>query len=167
MKGTDKFLLAIVTGVVILVAIVFALTLTRANVPQYQAEDTPQGVVHNYLVAMQLEEYERARSYLSPTLAGYPADADQFAADVDRASYQFSRYSDDVSLAIESADVQGDKAKVVVRKTVFHRNFLFDGGGSSSTFDVTLRREGSAWKIATAGMYWSSCWTDRGWVFCR
>jgi len=167
MKGTDKFLIAIVAGVVILVAVVFILTLTRANAPQYQAEDTPQGVVHNYLVALQLEEYERARNYLSPTLAGYPASVDQFTADVNRASYQFGLYDDDVSLAVESADVQGDKAEAVVRKIVFYRDFLFDGVGSSSTFDVTLRREGGTWKIATAERYWSPFWTDRSGITCR
>lgn len=167
MKGTDKFLIAIVAGVVILVAVVFVLTLTRANAPQYQAEDTPQGVVHNYLVALQLEEYERALSYLSPTLAGYPADADQFAADIDRASYQFAGYGDDVSLAVESANVQGDKAKVAVRQTVFYRGSLFSTSESSSGFDVTLRREGGAWKIVTAGLYWSPCWTARGSIDCR
>ena len=167
MRGTDKFLMAIVAGVVILVAVAFVLTLLRVNAPQYQAEDTPEGVVHNYLVALQLEEYERARSYLSPTLPGYPADAEQFAADVDRASYQFGRYNDDVSLAVESANVQGDKAKVVVRKTVFYRGDLFDTGESSYTFYVTVRREGGAWKIAAAEEYWSECWTARGSVYCR
>jgi len=166
MKGTDKFLIAIIAGVAILVAVVFALTLLRFNAPQYQVEDTPEGVVHNYLLALELQEYERARSYLSPTLPGYPADADQFDADVDRDSYQFGRYGDDVSLAVESADVRGDKAKVVVRQTVFYREFLFGGGESSSTFDVTLRREGGVWKIATAAMYWSPCWTARGGVNC-
>jgi len=166
-KGTDKFLIAIVVGVVILVAAAFALTLLRVNVPQYQAEDTPQGVVHNYLVALQLDEYERARSYLSPTLPGYPADADQFAADVDRAPYQVGRYNDDLSLAVESANVQGDKAGVTVRKTLFYRGGLFDSGESSYTFDVTVRREGGAWKITAAEEYWSDCWTTRGSVYCR
>ena len=167
MKGTDKFLIAIVAGVVILVAVAFVLTLTRANAPQYQSEDTPQGVVHNYLVALQMEEYERARSYLSPTLAGYPTDTDQFASDVDRAPYQFGQYHDDVSLAVESANVQGDKARVTVRKTVFYRGVLLDSGESSSTFDVTVRREGVAWKITTAEEYWSPCWIARSGVYCR
>jgi hypothetical protein len=165
-KGTDRFLIAIVAGVVILVVVVFALTLLRVNAPQYQAEDTPQSVVHNYLVALQLEEYERARSYLSPTLSGYPADADQFAADIDRTFYQFGRY-DDVSLAVESANVQGDTARVFVHKIVFYRDLLFETRESSSIFDVTLRREGGAWKITTAEQYWTSCWTSRSGLYCR
>jgi len=167
MKGTDKFLMAIVAGVVILVVVVFILTLTRFNAPEYQAEDTPQAVVHNYLLALQLQDYERARSYLSPTLPGYPADTVQFATDVDRNAWQFARYGDDVSLAVESATVNDDTARVTVRQTVLYRGPLFSTSETSSNFYVTLRRERSAWKIATAGQYWSPCWTARGSVDCR
>jgi len=77
MKNTDKFLVGIVVGVVVLVATAFAVALLRPK-PTYQLEDTPKGVAHNYLLALQQEDYKRAYGYLSPTIEGYPTSAEAF-----------------------------------------------------------------------------------------
>ncbi len=158
MKGTDKFLIAIVAGVVLLVGVVLALALLRPNQPSYQPDDTPEGVAHNYLLALQLEDYERAYGYLSPTLPGYPADIETFERNVQKRRWSFGYYDDDVSLAIEAVNVSGDRAKIVVRKTEFYRGGLFDSGQYSNTFDMTLRREQSAWQVTGSDRYWASCW---------
>jgi len=158
MKGTDKFLIGIVAGVVVLVGIVLALALLQPNQPGYQADDTPEGAAHNYLLALQLEEYERAYGYLSPTLPGYPANLEAFERHVRNNRWSFGYYNDDVSLAIESVNVTGDRAKIVVRKTEFYRGGLFDSGQYSDTFDMTLRREAGAWKVAGSDRYWADCW---------
>ena len=158
MKGTDKFLIAIVAGVVLLVGVVLALALLRPNQPSYQPDDTPEGVAHNYLLALQLEDYERAYGYLSPSLLGYPADVETFERNVQNSRWSFGYHDDDVSLAVESVNVSGDKAKIVVRKTEFYRGGLFDSGQYSNTFDMTLRREQSAWQVTGSDRYWASCW---------
>jgi hypothetical protein len=158
MKGTDRFLIGIVAGVVVLVGVVLALALLRPNQPGYQPDDTPEGVAHNYLLALQLDEYERAYGYLSPTLPGYPADAETFERDVQDNRWSFGYYDDDVSLAIEAVNVTGDRAKIVVRKTEFYRGGLFDSGQHSTTFDMILRREEGAWKVADSDRYWAGCW---------
>ncbi len=158
MKGTDKFLIAIVAGVVILVGAVLAVALLRPNQPTYQPDDTPEGVAHNYLLALELEEYERAYGYLSPTLPGYPANAEKFVSNVEGERWSFGYYDDDVSLAVDAVSVTGDRAKVVVRRTVFNRGGLFDSGQYSTTFDMTLRSEDGMWKIADSDRYWASCW---------
>jgi len=158
MKGTDKFLIAIVAGVVLLVGVVLALALLRPNQPSYQPDDTPEGVAHNYLLALQLEEYERAYGYLSPKLPGHPDDAETFERDVRDNRWSFGYYDDDVSLAVESVNVRDDRAKIVVRKTEFYRGGLFDSGQHSTTFDMTLRREEDTWKVADSDRYWASCW---------
>jgi hypothetical protein len=158
MKGTDKFLIAIVAGVVILVGVVLTIALLRPDQPGYQPDDAPEGVAHNYLLALQQEDYERAYGYLSPTLAAYPANVDQFTSHVEEYRWSFGYYDDDVSLAIESVDVIGDRAKIVVRKTEFYRGGLFDSGQHSTTFDMTLRREQGTWKVTDSDRYWASCW---------
>jgi hypothetical protein len=158
MKKTDKFLIAIVAGVVFLVLVVFAVALLRPNQPTYEPDDTPEGVAHNYLLALQLEEYERAYGYLSPTLPGYPADVETFERNVSNDRWSFGYYDDDVSLAVEAVDVSGDRAKVVVRKTEFYQGGPFDSGQSSSTFEMVLRHEDGAWKITESDRYWASCW---------
>jgi len=168
MKGTGKFLFAIAVGVVILVAALLISALLRFETPQYQAEDTPRGVVHNYLMALQLKDYERARSYLSPTLPGYPvnteqfaADVDGFAADVNRPPYDVNWYKVDVSLVVESAEVSNDWASVLVRRTILQRGDLLDEAQGSSTFYVSLQLVDGAWKISWADRYWSDCWAYR------
>lgn len=158
MKGTDKFLLGIVAGIVLLVGAVLVVALLRPNEPSYQPDDTPEGVAHNYLLALQLEEYERAYGYLSPMLSGYPDEVEAFERDVEDHRWSFDFESDDVSLAIESVDVSGNRAKIMVRRTQFYRGGLFDSGQYSNTFDMTLRREAGVWKVAESDRYWADCW---------
>jgi hypothetical protein len=159
MKGTDRFLIAIVAGAVLLVGVVLALALLRTNQPGYQPDDTPEGVAHNYLLALQLEDYERAYGYLSPTLPGYPADVGTFEHNLLLSHWGFFSPFEDVSLAVESVKVSGDGARVVVRRTEFYRFGLFDSGQHSTAFDMTLHREQSAWRVTDSERYyWASCW---------
>ena len=65
---------------------------------------------------------------------------------------------DDVSLAVESVNVTGDRAKIVVRKTEFYRGGLFDSGQDSTTFDMTLRRTDDEWEISESDRFWVRCW---------
>ena len=173
MKVT-KFLFAIAVGVVILVAALLISAVLRFKTSGYQAEDTLEGVVHNYLLALRLKDYERARSYLLTTLPGYPADLDQFVADVDRLAadvnsppYDVNWYKYDVSLTVESAEVSDDWASVLVRRTKLQQGDLFDGEQSSSTFYVSLQLVDGGWKISWADRYWSDCWVYRDSPACR
>jgi hypothetical protein len=158
MKGTDRFLITLVAGMLLLVGLTFGLALLRPNRPAYQADDTPEGVVNNYLLAIQRGDHSRAYGYLSPKLRGYPADAERFAADVDDNRWSFGYYDDDVSLAIEKIDLWDDKATVSVRKTSYYRGGLFDNGQYSTSFRVTLHHEDGAWKILDSDRYWANCW---------
>lgn len=158
MRGTDKFLIAIVAGIVLLVGAVLALILLRPNQPSFQPDDTPEGIAYNYLLALELEDYERAYGYLSPRLPGYPDDAETFERNVGDHRWSFGYRDDDVSLAVESVKVTGDRAKLVVGKTEFYRGGLFDSGQYSTTFAMTLRREEGVWKITASDRYWASCW---------
>jgi hypothetical protein len=158
LKGTDKFLIGIVVGIVLLVGAVLAVALLRSNQPSYQSDDTPEGVAYNYLLALQLEDYERAYGYLSPTLQGYPGDVDAFERDMEDNRWSFGYYDGDVSLAIESVDVSGDRARIVVRRTQFYGGGLFNSGQYGRTFNMTLRREADAWKITGSDLYWAGCW---------
>src|SRR5262245_57084040 len=116
MKSTDKFLIGIVIGVIVLIGIAFAVVLLRPQ-PTYQAEDTPEGVAHNYLLALQQEDYARAYNYLSPSLEGYPASADEFKEDIDRQGWQFHELADgSTTLAIESSHQTGEQAEVSVQE---------------------------------------------------
>ena len=88
MKKTDKFLIGIVIGIVLLIAVAFAVALKKPDAT-YKAEDTPEGIAFNYLFALQQREYERAYGYLSPKIIGYPKNAEAFADDVREYSWNF------------------------------------------------------------------------------
>jgi len=173
-KVTDKFLLAIAVGMVILVAALLISALLYFEPDQYRADDTPEGVVHNYLLALELKDYERAYSYLLADLPGRPASVKQFAADidelianVDHPPYGVNWYKDDVSLTVESARVRGDWSQVSVRGTRAQPGALFGDGNRSYIFYVSVRREEGAWKIEFAEWYWSYCWNDPADHRCR
>lgn len=156
MKNTDKFLIGIVAGIVALVIAAFVVTLTRPE-PTYQPEDTPKGVTHNYLLALQKEEYERAYGYLSPTLDGYPADVDEFIEAMADHSWRF-RLDTDATLAVESDRVTGSRATVKVRESRFRGGGLMDSSQSVTQFDMELQLEEGVWKIVDADYYFASCW---------
>jgi hypothetical protein len=159
MNTSDKWLVGIVAGAVLLVCVAVAVTLLRPK-PAYRSEATPAGVTHNYLLALKQQQYARAYGYLSPRLPGYPPDARAFADDVDEQSaYTFD--FDGVSLETDGARERSDRTIVTVRKTTFSSDGLSGSQQYTSTFDVALRREGTAWKIIHADDYWAGEWEQK------
>jgi hypothetical protein len=161
MRSTDKLLVGIVVGAVLLVAAALAVTLLRPQ-PTYQPEDTPEGVVHNYLLALQQGEYKRAYSYLSPTIVGYPPLPQTFERTVRDNSWQFPLGDTSTALEVLSARLEGGEAVVTVQETSFYQGGLFDSGQTTQTFEVRLRRDpsGMAWKLVDADSYWMYCWNQ-------
>jgi len=161
MKTTDKFLIGIVAGVILLVGVAFAVLFLRPK-PTYQSDDTPEGVTHNYLLALKQKDLARAYGYLSPTLAGYPASPEAFTEDVEnhRGYYWYFGPGDDsVTLEIESVRTIGDdRAVVSVRERHYYRSGLFGSNEYANTFDMTLRRWNDRWQIVASDLYWASCW---------
>jgi hypothetical protein len=161
MKNTDKFLIGLVIGIIVLVGVAFAVALQRPQ-PTYQAEDTPAGIAFNYLFALQQKDYQRAYGYLSPTLPGYPATASAFEHDLDEYAWQIRDLDNETtSLAVTATRLDGDRAEVEIKETHFYRGGLFDSNQYTTTFDMTLQRENGGWKIIKASSYWASRWTDQ------
>lgn len=162
MKSPDKFLIGIVIGVVVLLAVVFGVILTRPEV-DYLPEDTPEGVAHNYLLALQKEDYQRAYKYLDPHLEGYPKTLNAFKRDVGRNRWEF-RSGESISLDVQSSAYQGENiAYVDVRETHFYTGELFSSSQSTSTFEMYLVLDSSTseWKIADSDFYFAWCWNNK------
>ena len=161
MKKTDKLLLGIVAGIVLLVVVAFVLALNKPK-PAYQSEDTPGGVAFNYLFALQQKEYERAYRYLSPSIAGYPREAETFADDIHDHSWTFRNLdSSSTTLEVDSVNINGKRADVKIRETRFYEGDLFNSSQYTNLFNMTLRQnEKGEWKIEDADDYWLWCWNN-------
>ena len=61
----DRFLTGILVGIGLLVVIALAVFFTRKDSETYISDDTPEGVVHNYVVALLKKDYEKAYGYLA------------------------------------------------------------------------------------------------------
>lgn len=158
MLGRDRFLLVIVAAAILLVVVAF-LVAYRRPAPTYRAEDTPDGVAFNYLLALQQRNYERAYGYLAPTLYDYPASAEEFVDELTKRA-MLGRL-DSATLEIGATDVTGDLAVVEVERTTFAEGGLFDSGQYSDTFNMKLRRVDGAWKLVEADDFWWYCWHQK------
>jgi hypothetical protein len=158
MKQTDRFLWGIVVGSVLLAAASFIMVL-RLPQPTYIEDATPEGVVHNYLLALKRKDYGRAYQYLDNSLPGYPNSPEEFHQDVTRSQWNFSAvYENNVSLDIHSIEEQGMFAVVKVRESRFYDRGLFSSEQVTSNFNVNLINTNSNWKITSADSYWYRCW---------
>lgn len=61
----DKFLTGILVGIGALIVLVLALFFTRQDKREYLSENTPEGVAHNYALALIEKDYEKAYGYLA------------------------------------------------------------------------------------------------------
>jgi hypothetical protein len=158
MKKTDRFLIVIVAGIVLLVAVTLIVSL-RQPAATYQPEDTPEGVAHNYILALQQKDYERAYGYLSPTLPGYPIGSMEFMQHTSQYRWRF-QFDDNTTIAISDVTLRGDQATVQAARNRFSSEGLFGGNISVSHFDLQLRHENGVWKMVQADRYWADCWNQ-------
>jgi hypothetical protein len=157
MKQIDRFLLAIIAGIVVLVVAALALALNR-TAQGYLPDTTPGGVAHNYLLAIKQRDDERAYSYLSPDLRGYPPTVEEFSVDIN-SRYSWSFDHDSSTISIDDERITGDRAVVTVGETRFYEGGLFSSNQYRNSFSVTLSRQGEVWRLVSADSYWADCWT--------
>ena len=158
MKGTDKFLITIVVGVIILAAAAIGVVLMQPEA-EYLLDDMPEGVTHNYLLAIQNEDYERAYSYLSQDLLDYPHDVIEFQKDINNYSYWF-RQNTSNTIEILTTNIYGNIADVEARESTFYQGELFDSGQRTRNFILKLQLTDDEWKIVDGDYYFVYCWNS-------
>ena len=155
MKQADKFLIAIVVAIILLVVAAFALVLLRPP-PQYRQDKTAEAAVHNYLLALQQGDYERALNLISEDVPHRPQDAAEMEFDVKQNEWQFDRYGNP-SLIIVSSRVSGDAATVTLKETRSNSPIL--GDIDSQEITMRLQQEDGGWKLLDGQAYWAFDWT--------
>lgn len=166
MDRTDRFLIGLVGGVLLLAALAFALARGRGQTAYLEDETRPEAVAFNYLLALQRKDDARAYGYLDPGLPGYPSRLDIFVDDlVDRA---YLRGLDSRSFRVLEDRTAGDETltRVTVQETSFVGGGLFQSDQSSDTFELRLRREEGRWLLVDGDRCWWECW-DELQEFCR
>jgi len=63
----DRFLMIILGVIGVLIVVAIGMFFVRQNTQVYKSDDTPEGVVHNYLLALNQEDYEKAYFYIAPS----------------------------------------------------------------------------------------------------
>jgi len=153
----DKFLIGIVVGIILLAAAAIGLVLARGQQEAYVADDTPAGVVHNYFLAIQRKEYEKAYGYLADDLKSKPT-LDQFSSVVKN-----QYYAAESSLKIGETTLAGDRATVELSITTYNGGGPFDSNRYTSPNAALLRRTANGeWKLTEYPYpYWSYDWNQK------
>jgi len=111
-------------------------------------------------LAVQQGDYERAYSFLSPTLPGYPRNVQEMRSQLPPANFS----NEDVSFTVISSRIDGDWATVDVRETTVYRSGIFGSNTSTAVFTVGLQRRDGIWQLVsnTNWRTWSWCWEQEG-----
>lgn len=137
----DRFLLGILIFIGILVIAAVVLFFVRSETPTYGPEDTPEGVLRNYALALQQKDYERAYTYLADK--AHKPGYDTFLA-----AFLTQQLSiGNASLDVGSVQHQTDDEAWLSVTVVYAGSGPFDQGWSSPD-RATLVRQNGAWKIS-------------------
>jgi hypothetical protein len=149
----DRFLMGILIFIGVLVTVALAVFFIRKDAQQvYGPEDTPEGVIRNYALALQNQDYERAYGYLADK-SGRP-------------TYEnFRRSFITAQLDVSSNAVQvGSVQFINSNEASVNVSVLFAGSGPfnqgwSSTENASLIRQADGWKLTYMPYpYWMYEW---------
>ena len=148
----DRFLTGILIGIAVLIAAALAVFFTRQDQAAYLAEDTPEAVVHSYVLAALNRDYPKAYGYLAdldhkPTLTEF------------RQAFAAGRLNPGANgIRVGRSSVSGDEATVEVSMLSGAGNPFSSGYSNIGT--AQLIRQDGRWRIAAMPAY--NLW-DYGW----
>jgi hypothetical protein len=147
----DKFLTGILIGIGVLILLALGLFFTRQEKRDYVADATPDGVVHNYVLAVLNKDYQKAYDYL--------ADLEN------KPTYEEFRQSffngmvnpGDVGLDVGSVEINKDEA--VVTLAVYYSNSDPFSSRYSTEDRALLVKQNGKWKLNTMPYnFWDYNW---------
>lgn len=148
----DRFLTGILIGIGVLVIAALAVFFTRRDSQTYISEDTPEGVVHNYIVAVLEKDYQKAYGYL--------ADLDHKPEYEDFRQAFLSGYVNTNGAAVDvgESEINGDEAFVEVA-LIYNPSDPFSTGYRDVQRAGLVLQDG-AWRISSMPTYyfWDYSW---------
>ncbi|HEU4746501.1 MAG TPA: hypothetical protein VFS61_14765 [Anaerolineales bacterium] len=148
----DRFLTGILICIAVLVVIALVVFFLRQGSQSYISEEAPEGVVHNYVLAVLNDDYEKAYGYLAdldnkPT---YEQFRDAFVKGVINPNNS--------AVDIGSSEVSDDTASVEVA-LIYNPSDPFSTGYRDVQRAVLVRQAGE-WKLSSMPGYyfWDYNW---------
>jgi hypothetical protein len=147
----DRFLTGILIGIGALALAALALFFTRQEKRDYVAEDNPEGVAYNYVLAVVNKDYEKAYGYLADL--EHKPTYEQFR----RSFFNGAIYPSDTGVDVGEAEINGDEA-VVNLTLVYSPSDPFSSGYESTDRALLVLQDGK-WRIsAMPYAFWDYSW---------
>jgi len=148
----DRFLTGILIGIGVLIVIALTVFFTRKDTQSYIPEDVPEGVVHNYVLALLDKDYEKAYGYLAD-LENKPTFTEFRQAFLNR-----EVNPDDSGVEIGESKINKDVATVEIWR-IYGPSDPFSTGYRSYESAELLLQNGQ-WKLTSMPNYylWSYNW---------
>jgi len=146
----DRFLIGILVGIGVLVVAAFVLFFVRQSQLNYVADDTPAGVVQNYVLALNKGNYQKAYAYLA---------SGQYKPTYDEFRQPFITKMNNLS----ASDIQIGETSLIDQTAVVSlvASNYYNGPieRSNSTEQAMLKKENGQWKISQMIQpYWFYDW---------
>jgi hypothetical protein len=147
----DKFLTGILIGIGALILLALGLFFMRQDKRDYVADTTPDGVVHNYVLAVLNKDYQKAYGYL--------ADLEH------KPTYEEFRQSffngminpNDTGVDVGSVEINKDEA--VVNLSVYYSNTDPFSSRYASQDRALLMEQNGMWKLnSMPNNFWGYNW---------
>ena len=148
----DRFLTGILIGIGLLILAALAIFFARQDKQTYVSDDTPEGVVHDYVLAVINKDYEKAYGYLAD-IENKPT-VDEF-----RQAFAVGRVSpSSAGIRIGKAEITGDTASVEV-DMIYTPGDPFSSG-YNNVGSAQLLKQNGMWKISMMPAYtvWDYSW---------
>ena len=147
----DRFLTGILIGIAVLIVVALTVFFSRKDNLNYVADDTPEGVVQNYVVALHKRDFDKAYGYLAD-LENKPTQ-EQF-------HQSFLNHSiDPVNAGVEvgKAEIVGSSASVSLN-LIYGQSDPFSSGYRNTDYAQLVLQNG-AWKIKQMpNNFWAYDW---------
>jgi len=148
----DRVLVGILIGIGLLAALAVGIFFLRKGDQGYGSEDTAEGVVRNYILALQNQDYDKAYEYLADEKDR--PDITTFQTNLLASGVEIQR------VAVEIGDVNSSGDRSLVGLTLVHPgNGLFGDVWRETQSAILLRSSQGEWKVVSMPYpFWFSNW---------
>ena len=152
MKSSNRFLLGFGIAITILVAITITLVMTNHQVAPLLPENTPDGTVQRFLLALQDHDFQKAYTYLNVVESGRKLTYDDW---LQSTSQRFQTSSPAWKVTFGKTSISDDSATVEVIIDIFQPGGLFNIPENTQKDFYQLKRINGKWYITTRPwLYW-------------